>query len=161
MEEKHGKYFSYTETPRAKIMAREQEKVVDEASMIQFMRYNDFKNDPEANVEGCNNPIPAGSIANRCDLTLPETNCEWEELDHMVGHKGYGALDMKFVSKNLFNKDQNFWAVAGPMHNENVPPFSWSNTNITGRPFYTPIITFDFQPSVHMWWLQPFHEAIY
>ena len=62
---KHGEYFSYTDTPRAKIMAREQAKVVDEETMIQFMRYNDFQNDPEAVVEGCNNPIPAGAVANR------------------------------------------------------------------------------------------------
>ena len=161
MEEKHGNYFSYNNTPRAKIMAREQEKVIDEASMIQFMRYNDFQNDPEANVEGCNNPIPAGSIANRCDLTLPESKCEWEKMDQMVGHKGYGALDMKFVSKNLFNKDQNFWAVAGPMHNENVAPFSWTNTNLTQVPHYTPILTFDFQPQVKTWRLKGINQVIY
>ena len=39
MAEKHGHYFSYTETPRAKIMAREQLKVVDEDSMTKFMRF--------------------------------------------------------------------------------------------------------------------------
>ena len=51
-------------------MKREQEKVTNEASMIDFMRFNDFQNDPEAVVEGCNAPIPAGSVANRLDLTL-------------------------------------------------------------------------------------------
>ena len=51
-------------------MKREQEKVTDEASMIDFMRFNDFQNDAEAVVEGCNAPIPAGSVANRLDLTL-------------------------------------------------------------------------------------------
>ena len=66
----HGNYFDYSTTPRAVIMSREQANVVDEDSMINFMRYNDFQNDPAALVEGCNNPIPAGSIANRCDLTL-------------------------------------------------------------------------------------------
>lgn len=39
MAEKYGEYFSYTETPRAKIMAREQAKVVDEESMTEFMRF--------------------------------------------------------------------------------------------------------------------------
>ena len=45
--------------------------MVDEATMISFMRYNDFQNDPDAVVEGCNVAIPAGSVANRLDLTLP------------------------------------------------------------------------------------------
>ena len=39
MAEKYGEYLSYTETPRAKIMAREQAKVVDEESMTEFMRF--------------------------------------------------------------------------------------------------------------------------
>ena len=39
MAEKYGEYFSYTETPRAKIMARDQAKVVDEESMTEFMRF--------------------------------------------------------------------------------------------------------------------------
>ena len=38
MAEKYGEYFSYTETPRAKIMAREQARVVDEETMTEFMR---------------------------------------------------------------------------------------------------------------------------
>ena len=39
MAEKYGEYFSYTDTTRAKIMAREQAKVVDEESMTEFMRF--------------------------------------------------------------------------------------------------------------------------
>ena len=39
MAEKYGEYFCYTETPRAKILAREQAKVVDEESMTEFMRF--------------------------------------------------------------------------------------------------------------------------
>ena len=38
MAERYGEYFSYTDTPRAKIMAREQSKVVDEKTMAEFMR---------------------------------------------------------------------------------------------------------------------------
>ena len=34
----HGNYFSYRDTPRAVIMAREQAKVVDEETMVKFMR---------------------------------------------------------------------------------------------------------------------------
>ena len=38
MAERYGEYFSYTDTPRAKIMAREQDKVVNEKTMAEFMR---------------------------------------------------------------------------------------------------------------------------
>ena len=69
----------------------------------------------------------------------------------MVGHKGYGALDMKFVSKRLFQDGQQFWAVAGPTHSDNMPAFSWINTNLTDTPLFTPIKAFDFQPIVHQW----------
>ena len=147
----HGDYFSYRDTPRAKIMRREQAMVVSEETMISFMRFNDFQNDPAALVEGCNKPIPAGSVANRCDLTLPGTVCEWEELDDMVGHQGYGALDMKFTSRRLLQEGQQFWAVAGPTHSERMPPFSWSDTNLTHFPLYSPIKTFNFTPQVHAW----------
>ena len=71
----------------------------------------------------------------------------------MVGHSGYGALDMKFVTKQLLMDGQRFWSVAGPMHNDKVPPFSWTNTNLTEKPLYTPNTTFDFHPRVHNWGL--------
>ena len=60
-------------------MKREQIKVVDDKTMIDFMRFNDFQNDPEAIVEGCDKPIPAGSVANRLDLTLPG-DVSWSRL---------------------------------------------------------------------------------
>ena len=62
------------------------------ATMIAAMRYNQFQDDPLAQVPGCNKPIPAGSVASRCDLTLSNTTCTWQHLDYMVGHQPYGAL---------------------------------------------------------------------
>ena len=157
--EKHGSWFSYSETPRAQIMARDQGNVVDEESMISLMRYNNFQSDPLAQVPGCPKPIPAGSIANRCDLTLPDSKCEWQEFDNMVGHQPYGALDMKFVSKKLL-ESQQFYAVAGPTHGPDMPPFSWLDTNLTSIPVHTPIEVFDFQPIVHIWTMQGINDAI-
>ena len=54
MSQLHGDYFSYRDTPRAKIMRREQAGVVSEETMISFMRFNHFKADPAALVEGFN-----------------------------------------------------------------------------------------------------------
>ena len=75
----------------------------------------------------------------------------WEDKDYMVGHQGYGALDMKFVSRRLFSDHQQFWSAAGPTHSDKLPPFSWLTTNLTARPVYTPITTFDFKPIIHNW----------
>jgi len=156
--DEYGSWFSYHETPRAMIFARDHLKVINEESMIKLMRYNSFQTDPYANVTGCPNPIPAGSIANRCDLTLPDSECEWGEYDYMVGHQGYGALDMKFVTKQLL-KTQQFYAVAGPTHGPDMPPFSWRDTNLTNIPQYIPIEVFDFQPIVHTWMMPGINDA--
>ena len=157
--DKHGSWFSYSGTPRAQIMMRDQSSVVDEKSMIKLMRYNSFQTDPLAVVPGCPSPIPAASIANRCDLTSPDSDCDWQDLDYMVGHQPYGALDMKFVTRRLL-QSQQFYAVAGPTHSPDMPPFSWRSTNLTSIPRYKPIIVFDFQPVVHTWIMGGIQDAI-
>merc|ERR1719222_111754 len=62
--QQHGDYFSYKDTARAKIMARDHTKIQDQESMVDFMRYNDFENEEFASFTGCPAPNPAGSIAN-------------------------------------------------------------------------------------------------
>jgi len=158
LSKKHGSWFSYDKTPRALIMARDHDTVVDEQSMMKLMRYNGFQNDPLAIVPGCPKPIPAASIANRCDLTLPNSECSWQSLDYMVGHQGYGALDMKFTNRRLSTSGK-FWAVAGPTHGPDMPPFSWTTTNLTSLPSYMPIEVFDFEPSVTQWQMELISDA--
>ena len=118
------------------------------------IRYNDFHHDPLAVVPGCPHPIPSGSIASRDDLTWPDSDCSWASHDHMVGHQPYGALDMKMVSRYLLSRGQQFWSVAGPTHGgegSDIPPFSWSRTNVSQLPLHRDIDTFDFQPGIHHW----------
>ena len=50
------------------------------------MRYNDYKNDELAHVDGCDEErVPAGSIANRLDLSEPNATCTFSDIDWMVG----------------------------------------------------------------------------
>ena len=50
------------------------------------MRYNDFENDPLAEVQGCDQVrVPAGSIANRLDLSDANATCEFSDIDWMIG----------------------------------------------------------------------------
>ena len=60
-----------------------------------IFRYNDFQNDPVANVSGCDHLTPAGSLANRLDLSDPNSTCTFSGIDDMVGHSAYGAIDAK------------------------------------------------------------------
>ena len=82
---KYGDWFTYDKTPRSLITDRDHGTIQDLDSFMKFMRYNDFKNDPLAKIEGCQ-PLahPAGSIANRLDLSDPAMNCSFSEHDHMV-----------------------------------------------------------------------------
>ena len=78
-------------------------QIEDFSSLMTFMRYNDFENDIHAIVEGCEpERTPAGSVANRLDLSDPDSKCAFSEYDWMVGHSGYGALDAKLASKDSF-----------------------------------------------------------
>lgn len=63
-----GLWFTYAHTARAKIMARDHGKVVDNKSMAAFMRYNDFKHDPLSRCR-CDPPYTSeNAIACRGDL---------------------------------------------------------------------------------------------
>ena len=48
-----------------------------------------------ANVSGCDHLTPAGSLANRLDLSDPNSTCTFSGIDDMVGHSAYGAIDAK------------------------------------------------------------------
>lgn len=68
MQSKFGDYYSYTNTARAKIFARDQSKVEDVDSMMALMRYNDYKNDPLSKCD-CNPPYSAVlAISSRGEL---------------------------------------------------------------------------------------------
>ena len=64
-------------------------QIKDFSSLMTFMRYNDFENDPHAIVDGCEpERTPAGAIASRLDLSEPDSECAFSEYDYMVGHRG-------------------------------------------------------------------------
>jgi len=59
------------------------------SSLMSFLRFNDFENDPYAVIEGCTpSHNPAGSISNRLDLGSPNTTCIFAEFDEMVTFSG-------------------------------------------------------------------------
>ena len=97
------------------------------AAKPEEVRYNDFNNDPLAEVEGCDEKrVPAGAIANRLDLSDINATCTFSDIDWMVGSfSPYGALDAKVANVDSF-PSLEFTAVAGPPHG-NLKPFKWSD----------------------------------
>ena len=161
MVEKYGEWFTHDKTPRAKIFRRDHNKVSDVTSMMELMRYNDYTNDPLAEVDGCDEKrVPAGAIANRLDLSDINATCSFSDIDWMVGtFSPYGALDAKVANVDSF-PSLEFNAVAGPTHG-NFPPFKWSDiskeylqqNNIKSFPIpkFKPIDEFKFYPIKHKW----------
>ena len=72
--------------------------------MMKLMRYNDFENDVFAEVEGCGqNRVPAGSIANRLDLSDANATCKFSDVDYMIGSlTGYFYI-LQFIELRLFS----------------------------------------------------------
>ena len=71
---------------------------------MKLMRYNDFENDVFAEVEGCGqNGVPAGSIANRLDLSDANATCKFSDVDYMIGSlTGYFYI-LQFIAHKLFS----------------------------------------------------------
>ncbi|XP_022188916.2 putative phospholipase B-like 2 [Nilaparvata lugens] len=140
-----GPWYSYTETPRAKIFKRDHETVTDMESFMKLMRSNDFRNDSLA-VCNC---LPAysgrGAIAGREDLN-PEDGVGVNK------RSAHGAIDAKLTNRELLAKLQ-FVAVAGPTtgtYNQ-LPVFRWSDSSFSHLPHMSHPDVFNFEPFLMEW----------
>jgi hypothetical protein len=106
---KHGVDFSYQMAPRAQIFRRDQGKIVDLQSLKDFMRYNDYLNDPISNGN------PGRAICSRFDL---------DEKNPGPG----GCYDTKVTSYEL-QKSMTAHALNGPTTSSGLPVFSWGQFN--------------------------------
>ena len=107
-EEGERENIEYTQCARAKIIEREQEKIISNEEFKKFMRYNNYENDEYSD----NNPTK--TIAGRGDLN-----------NH---HKCHGTIDAKFISvKEILDGKYIAHIISGPT-NDQQSTFSWSNT---------------------------------
>jgi len=144
--EKYGDWFSYENTPRAKIFARDIGSVVDVASMVHVMRYNNYTLDPLSSCN-CTPPYSAeNAISARCDLNPKNGTYPFGAL----GHRSHGGTDMKLTSSEMF-QNLEFLAQSGPTWDP-LQPFRWSlqdfanDTNHVGHPDL-----WQFAPVQHKW----------
>jgi len=121
--------FTYNQCPRAKIFARDQNKVTNLESMKKILRYNHYQTDSVS--AGC----PGASIAARFDLpVVPGHKCDVLKL------KANGATDGKVTNAALVSLMQAY-AVSGPS-NDNLPTFDWSKTSFKKPPLLPNIWNF-------------------
>lgn len=59
MQKEYGTFYSYTNTSRALIFARDEPQVATMEDLQHLMRYNDYKNDPLSLCDGCDPPYSA------------------------------------------------------------------------------------------------------
>ncbi|MCI4378040.1 hypothetical protein PGIGA_G00211250 [Pangasianodon gigas] len=98
---KYGSWFSFSDNPRAQIFRRNQSLVTDMESMVRLMRYNNFKNDPLSECDGCN-PAQNGenAISARSDLNPANGTYPFGALRQ----RPHGGTDMKARNPLLFKK---------------------------------------------------------
>ncbi|XP_028400611.1 putative phospholipase B-like 2 [Dendronephthya gigantea] len=143
MVKKYGSWFDYELNPRAQIFKRDQSKVVDLASMMKLMRYNDYTHDPLSKCN-CTPPYSAeNAISSRSDLNPASGKYPFPAL----GHREHGGTDAKITSYKLF-QDFTVYAVSGPTHDQQ-PVFNWTMSGWS-RPLGHPD-NWDFEPVMISW----------
>ncbi|XP_076841458.1 putative phospholipase B-like 2 isoform X1 [Brachyhypopomus gauderio] len=143
---KYGSWFSYSENPRALIFRRNQSFVTDLESMVQLMRFNNFKNDPLSECKACD-PVHNGenAISARSDLNPSNGTYPFGALRQ----RPHGGTDMKMTSYGFFKKYELF-AVSGPTWDQ-VPVFEWSTSPYSSLLHLGHPDRWDF-PTVHVRW---------
>ncbi|XP_039285771.1 putative phospholipase B-like 1 [Nilaparvata lugens] len=140
----NGSWYSHSDTPRAKIFARDQGNVKDMETFMKLMRSNNYKHDPYAACN-CTPPYSAsGAIAARKDLNPRDGYGPQTSLP-------YGAIDAKITNFSMFRK-YLFTAVEGPTRGTNdvLPVFKWSDSGYNISHYLQPDV-FDFAPITTKW----------
>uniref|UniRef100_A0A914BUS0 Phospholipase B-like n=1 Tax=Acrobeloides nanus TaxID=290746 RepID=A0A914BUS0_9BILA len=120
-------WFSWKDAPRAKIFARDHNKVVDMDSLTKLMRYNDYTHDNFSKCE-CVPPYTAeAAISSRGDLNPINGTYKFAGM----GHNNHAALDFKGTNYTLFQK-LRFRAWSGPTYDQ-VPAFQWSTSDFNTK----------------------------
>lgn len=146
MVKRYGDWFTYDKTPRALIFKRNHTSVKDIRTMINLMRYNDFKHDPLSRCN-CTPPYSAeNAVSARNDLNPKNGTYPFGTL----GHRSHGGTDMK-VTTSKMAPDLYFLAVNGPTYDQQ-PVFRWSEQDFANdTPHYGHPDAWKFPVLRHKW----------
>merc|ERR550532_3028754 len=148
MVQRHGDWFSYTDTARARLLA--QVRCQTPECLLSALRENNFLTSDEGTPPGCSGPVGSAAIASRADLQSADIKCSWSPYDFMVVRRAYGATDAKVTSSSLASS-LSFLAEAGPT-TKSQPPFSWSRSSFSNStPDFAPVDMFNFKAESVRW----------
>ncbi|EOD41193.1 hypothetical protein EMIHUDRAFT_41599, partial [Emiliania huxleyi CCMP1516] len=106
MAREKGEDFSYQMVSRAKVFRRDQADIRSDADMQRTMQYNQFKTDPLAKGDPCN------QLACRADLDKDA-----------AARQTFGAIDAKYTSSAHVRADRTL-VISGPTKDDQ-PVFDW------------------------------------
>ncbi|KAH7973309.1 hypothetical protein HPB52_024117 [Rhipicephalus sanguineus] len=130
---KYGRYYSYDECPRARMFQRDNGKLTDVDSVVTYLRYNDYKNDPLSRCN-CTPPYnPVLAISARTDLLDPNGQYDAPAMNR----RAVGGIDAKFVGES-----GPTWRIQ--------PPFQWSTSGLADSHLGQPD-KWQFKPIQHKW----------
>ncbi|KAL3191978.1 hypothetical protein MRX96_018098, partial [Rhipicephalus microplus] len=141
---KYGDLYTYDKCPRARMFQRDNDNLTDVDSVLTYLRYNDYKNDPlsRCNCTPPENPVLA--ISARTDLLDP--NGQYDTP--LMIRRAVGGIDAKVTSNELF-PSLEFVGESGPTW-RNQPPFQWSTSGLPGSHLGQPD-KWQFKPVQHKW----------
>lgn len=128
-----GAFYTFTNTSRARIFARDAPTVMDDYGLEAIIRYNNAPKDPLSTL-GCGTYPPysyTNAIADRSDLNDPTGNYIIPD----IGYGDGGAIDAKYTklswiqAADIGNGELPLAYISGPT-NTNVPTFSFLNTTL-------------------------------
>ncbi|XP_049266803.1 putative phospholipase B-like 2 [Rhipicephalus sanguineus] len=141
---KYGRYYSYDECPRARMFQRDNGKLTDVDSVVTYLRYNDYKNDPLSRCN-CTPPYnPVLAISARTDLLDPNGQYDAPAMNR----RAVGGIDAKVTSNELF-PSLEFVGESGPTWRIQ-PPFQWSTSGLADSHLGQPD-KWQFKPIQHKW----------
>ena len=130
-----GAFFTFANTSRARIFARDAPGVVDDATYRKVIRYNDAPHDPLSTL-GCGTTPPysfTNAIADRSDLNDRRGDYVIDEL----GHGDSGGIDAKYTratwmrAADLGAGALPLAAISGPTNDAaSCPTFAWANAPV-------------------------------
>ena len=136
-QEQYGSFFSATESPRARIFAREAPKVKGLAELKHLMRLNNYKTDPFSLIPNCSgtrtgNCTPPYSamlaIAARGDLNPPGNASDYGPLFNGLTQRNHAGTDCKITSWSLMQNNTLTGVIISGPTTQDQPPFVWSKS---------------------------------
>ncbi|XP_070385056.1 putative phospholipase B-like 2 isoform X5 [Dermacentor albipictus] len=142
----YGDWFTYDRCPRALMFKRGFKDPRDTERVLDFLRYNNYENDPLAVCAACNPKYNAeNALSARSDLNPSVGRYPFFEM----GLRPHGGTDAKVVNSTMMAR-HSLWTQCGPTWYEKQA-FSWSSSPFASVPHVGQPDYWSFPPAVKEW----------